>query len=119
MGRDVRRSLPGVFCLNLFGSAYLQLIGKDRMLSVPDAKAREQNGKVILELYVNPEDWSTSGGQALHDSAIARLGGQFFFDKLRPEQLTAAPDFGLTPLPERPSFKVITTDGKHFTVLDN
>jgi hypothetical protein len=119
LGRDVRLSLPGVFWLNFFGPAYAQLIGKERMLSVPDTKARTQNGNVILELYANPEDWSTSAGQGLHRSTIARLGGQFFFDKLRPERPTHATDFGLAPLPERPSPKVMTTDGKHFTVLDN
>jgi hypothetical protein len=118
LGRDVRLSLPGVFWLNFFGRPYVDLIGKQRILTVPCSRAGELNGNIMVELEVPPEDWSTAEGRECHNGAVAHLGQEFFFDRHKPHQQTAAPDFGLEPLPERKPFQVMTTDGKRFTTVD-
>lgn len=117
IGRDVRRSLPGLFWLNLFGPPYRDLIGVDALRSAPATTAVESVHSMSLELYDDPADWADVGCQELHAAAVRHLGPAYFFDRAAPDVPTKAPAFGLEELPPRPSFKVVSGDGDTFTPL--
>lgn len=116
LGRDVRRSLPGLFWLNAFGPPYVDLIGGDTLSTVSASAARVRRS-VVVELYPSPEDWATASGRDARERVLGLLGRRFFYDRRAPDQKTSAPDFGLPQLtPGRP-LQVLTTDGRTFTVL--
>jgi len=117
MGRDVRRSLPGLYWLNLFGEPYVQLIGEDRLSSADAISVQKVGSGMIVEAYAHPDDWDSSDGRESHARIVRQLGSLFFFDRDKPEAETTAPDFGLYPLPPRPPFQVMTGDAVHFTPL--
>jgi hypothetical protein len=115
IGRDVRRHLPGVFWLNVFGKPYRDLIGDRALRTAPAAVIHEDEHSVVLRAFESPEYWSDS--VAVKERLRQHLGDDIFFDRRQPERPTRAPDFGLGPLPERPPFEVFTSDGEHFTPL--
>ena len=114
VGRDVRRHLPGVYWLNLFGRPYVDLIGRDTLLSAP-GDVRELEGAVLLRPYGQPERWR----DALHVKARLRehLGEDVFFDRAQPAGPSRAPDLGLGELPAHRPLQVVTADGERFTPL--
>ncbi len=57
IGREVRRHLPGVFWLNLFGPSYRDLIGIRALRSAPAAMIDDDEHRVILRAFESPEDW--------------------------------------------------------------
>lgn len=115
IGRDVRRHLPGVFWLNLFGKPYRDLIGIQALGTAPAAVLDEDNHRVILRAFESPEDWSD--GLGAKEQLRRHLGDDIFFDRRQPERPTRSPDFGFGPLRELPPFEVFTSDGEHFTPL--
>ena len=117
LGRDVRRSLPGLYWLNLFGEPYVQLIGGNRFSTLDAAVVQKAARCVILEIYPLPADWTSEEGRDRHARTLRQLGPQFFYDRANPDLETIAPDFGLSPLPPRRPFQVVTGDGEHFTPL--
>jgi hypothetical protein len=115
IGRDMRRSLPGVYWLNVFGLPYLDLIGERRLLDAPADTADRRGGHVVIRAYRDAEDWEAH--QKTRSRLAAALGAEHFFDRDDPARQHRAPDFGLPELPERPPFRVLTSDGIHFTPL--
>jgi hypothetical protein len=116
LGRDVRRSLPGLFWLNAFGAPYADLIGRDTFDTVP-ASVAHVGSSVLVELYPAPGEWATASGREAHKRVLGHLGGRFFYDRKAPDQETSAPDFGLPELAPGKPLRVLTTDGETFTVL--
>lgn len=117
LGRDVRRSLPGLYWLNLFGDPYVQLIGRNGLSALDVSSVREVDGNFIVEVYGHPDDWNSKEGRQRHARILRQLGIQFFFDRTNPDKQTKAPDFGLSHLPPRRPFQVVTSDGTHFTPM--
>lgn len=115
IGRDVRRHLPGVFWLNIFGKPHRDLIGVQALRTAPAAVLDEDEHRVILRAFESPEDWPD--GLGAKDQLRRHLGDDIFFDRRQPARRTRAPDFGLGPLRELPPFEVFTSDGEHFTPL--
>lgn len=113
IGRDVRRHLPGVYWLNLFGQPYRELMGAQAQRSAAAFKVEEDDRRVIYRAYAQPEDWS--GRLADKTRLREGLGDDLFFDRRQPDRRTRAPDLGLRPLPEDGPFQVFTVDGEHFT----
>lgn len=116
LGRDMRRSLPGLFWLNAFGPRYVDLIGLDTLSTAPATQTRV-GSTVVVELYPSPGDWTTASGRDAHDRVLGHLGRRFFYDRADPDRATSAPDFGLPELPPGRRLRVLTTDGRTFTVL--
>lgn len=115
IGRDVRRHLPGIFWLNLFGNPYRDLMGVRALGTAAAAVVDMGEHRVVLRAFESPEDWSDS--VAAKEQLRRQLGDDIFFDRQRPGRPTQAPDFGLAPLRELPPFQVLTSDGEHFTPL--
>ncbi|HVF20809.1 MAG TPA: hypothetical protein VNA14_11275 [Mycobacteriales bacterium] len=117
-GRDVRLSLPGIYWLNVFGPPYAALIGHDVLASAPAVAADRVGDAAVVQLYEEPDEWSTDEGRARRRQVLARLGGKFFFDRTNPDARTVAPDFGLSPLSEGGSLTVTTQDGHTWQQVD-
>jgi uncharacterized protein YaiI (UPF0178 family) len=115
LGRDVRKSLPGVFWLNVFGPAYVDLIGAERLRNASVATNSVLVNNVLVRAYAKPEDWSTDLGVSHHSQLVDYLGQRYFYDRSHPDRLTVAPDFGLARLPLSRPFQVVAGEGKHFT----
>jgi hypothetical protein len=56
LGRDVRRFLPGIYWLNVFGRPYRDLIGRGWLLSAPAAPVEQSGSQVIIQAYPDAED---------------------------------------------------------------
>jgi hypothetical protein len=115
LGRDVRKSLPGVFWLNVFGSAYVDLIGAQRLRNAPAASTSVLGSNVLVVAYAKPEDWSADLRMSHQRQLVDYLGQGYFYDRSHPDRPTIAPDFGLAILPPRRPVRAVTTDGRHFT----
>jgi hypothetical protein len=117
LGRDIRRSLPGLYWLNLFGQPYRDLIGDSTLATTPEADVHNLGDALLIKLWEEPKDWGTDLAIVRHQRALEHLGPEFFFDREQPNRATTAPDFGLTPLPSRPPMQAFSSDGTTFTVL--
>jgi hypothetical protein len=115
IGRDMRQSLPGVYWLNVFGRPYVDLIGERRLLDAPADMVDRRGEHVVIRAYRNAEDWAAQ--HKTRHTLAAALGAEHFFDRDDPARQHRAPDYGLPELPERPPFRVLTSDGTHFTQL--
>jgi hypothetical protein len=116
LGRDVRRSLPGLFWLNAFGPPYVDLIGRATFDTVP-ASVAHVGSSVVVELYPSPGDWATASGSEARNRVLGHVGRRFFYDRKALNLETFAPDFGLPELAPGKPLRVLTTDGRTFTVL--
>jgi len=118
LGRDVRKCLPGVYWLNVFGPACVQAIGEQQIRTVPTGNVNALGNNLMLQVYSSPEQWSTEDGRRRHKQVVGHLGQRFFFDRINPDRPTTAPDFGLEPLPRRKPFQVLSTNGKRLTPIE-
>lgn len=92
IGRDFSRWLPGLFWLNFFGSRYVELIGKDRLLSAAEG-AREVDGGVLVPVTGNPKGWDTAAYQRVEQEVVDHIGRDYFFSKEDPDKPGLAPDW--------------------------
>lgn len=117
MGRDVRRHLPGLYWINVFGGPYIDLIGRDVLLRCPAHQVHDAGRAITLALYGEPDAWASPEGRARKATALEHLGHRYFFDRAAPDRPTSAPDFGLPELSASQPLQVITSDGKNFTPM--
>jgi hypothetical protein len=93
VGRDFGRFLPGLFTRNFFGSPYVELIGRDRLLSVGHASVEAVGSGIVLALAEDTRSWDSEARRAQEQQVLDELGPQYFFSKLRPDRETSAPDW--------------------------
>lgn len=117
LGRDIRRSLPGLYWLNLFGQPYRRLIGDSTLATTPAADVHDLGVALLIRLWEKPEDWGADLAIDRRRRALEHLGPQYFFDREQPNRATTAPDFGLAPLPARRPLQAFSSDGTTFTVF--
>lgn len=93
VGRDFGRFLPGVFWLNFFGRPYRELLGEDRLRSVPGWHVAEVDEGVLVVLSDDPQGWDTPGYAVVEEQVREHLGGELFFSKGDPERVGVVPDW--------------------------
>jgi hypothetical protein len=93
VGRDFGRSLPGVFWLNFFGRPYRELVGLDRLRSIPGREVTEVDDGVLAVLSDDPRDWDTPGYAAVEQQVRTHLGEELFFSKSDPERVGLVPEW--------------------------
>jgi hypothetical protein len=93
MGRDMSRSLPGLYWVNVFGAPYRALIGRETIRTAPATHVNDAKTSSCLFVYENPEEWRTVESQQRHKSVLEHLGPQYFFDRENPSAATVAPEF--------------------------
>jgi len=93
IGVQLDKALPGLNWLNYFGTPYLKLIGKERLLSSPAYEVQAVADGVFIRLSDSPNEWNKPEYRERERQVIAHLGEKFFFSKDEPEKETTAPDF--------------------------
>jgi len=93
VGVRLGAAIPGLYWMNFFGVPYLDMIGSDRLSSLPAGSVARTTRGVLIKLGENPEEWQTSGYKSAERQIIEHLGPQYFFDREDPEKATLAPDF--------------------------
>ena len=93
IGIDPSKYLPGLYWINFFGEPYVELIGKKRLMTIPDAITKELPTGVIVQFGTNPHAWNTSEYITAIEKALDHIGRQYFFDRRNTNQQTVAPPF--------------------------
>lgn len=100
IGTDVSKHLPGIYWLNFFGAPYVDLIGRERLLTAPCLEAKAADSGVLLALASSPQEWEHSTYKQTEERVLDHLGRQYFFCRNAPTRPTTAPKF---PLPLQPA----------------
>jgi hypothetical protein len=93
IGRLLSKSLPGLYWLNYFGPIYVDLIGRQRLLSAPAYEVKPVGNGILLALDASPDNWQSAAYRAREQATIAHLGKQYFFSRDDPDRPTIAPNF--------------------------
>jgi len=93
IGVDITDAIPGLYWLNYLGALYLDLIGRERLLSAPAFEVKPVGDGVLLALDSSAEAWQSDAYRAREQATIEHLGKEFFFSRYEPERKTIAPDF--------------------------
>ncbi|MEX1027030.1 MAG: hypothetical protein WD049_03345 [Candidatus Paceibacterota bacterium] len=93
IGVQLDDALPGIYWLNYFGSPYMKLIGRHRLLSVPAHDVREISDGVFMALDATPMGWASDGYKANERAVIEHIGWHYVFSRAEPDRKTVAPDF--------------------------
>jgi hypothetical protein len=84
--------LPGLFWANLLGPEYVEMWGREYLLSAPCRKTEElSDGSIVLYLADSPLDASKSGYQGAKQQLHAYLGYEAFEGKRYPQFRTVGP----------------------------
>lgn len=84
LGYDFSRYLPGLFGVNFFGPRYVELIGRERLLGAPCARADELQQGIIVVL---------DDGSEAEKRWLDHVGERFFFVKGKDARETVAPEW--------------------------
>jgi len=93
IGANFSRATPGLYWLNFFGRPYLDLIGRERLLSAPAFEVKPVDDGVLIALDASADAWQTPAYQHREQAVIEHLGKQYFFSRYDPDRVTVAPDF--------------------------
>lgn len=93
LGRDFASHLPGVFWLNFFGRPYLELLGEDRLLSVPGERVEKIDDGVMTVLSNDPWSWDSTAYTAREQQVRDHLGRELFFSKAEPDRVGVVPEW--------------------------
>jgi hypothetical protein len=93
VGVKLTKSLPGLYWLNYFGAPYVDLIGKDRLLSAPAHETKEVGTGVLLSLAESGDSWDSPAYVEREQRTIEHIGRQYFFSRKGPDEEKIAPDF--------------------------
>ncbi len=93
IGANVADAIPGLYWLNYFGAPYVELMGRERLLSSPAYEVKPAGDGVLLALDSSASAWQSAAYREREQETIAHLGKQFFFSRLDPDRKTVAPDF--------------------------
>jgi hypothetical protein len=89
----LQKGLPGLYWLNYFGPQYVDLMGRESLLSAPAYDVKAAGDGVILALDESAEAWSTDAYRQREHVVIAHIGGQYFFSRFEPDRKLVAPQF--------------------------
>jgi hypothetical protein len=95
VGVSLVKSLPGIYWLNYFGSPYIQLLQKSKLLSAPAYTVRENGNGILLALDETPLNWQDEVYQKREKETIEHIGSCYFFSKSDLQRKTIAPEFGI------------------------
>ncbi len=93
IGVDLIDAIPGMYWMNFFGPEYLELIGRERLLSAPAYESLPAGDGVLLSLDASPEAWCEPEYKEREHAVIGHIGRKYFFSRDDPDRQTVAPDF--------------------------
>lgn len=88
----LRESLPGLYWMNIFGSIYVNFIGRNKFESLSAYEKEElSDGGYIVFASHSPLDFNKPETQKLQNEIINHLGYEIFFDKSNPTKKCRVP----------------------------
>jgi hypothetical protein len=93
IGVQFHKYLPGLYWLNYFGPPYCDLMGRDRILTVPAYEVWPSGDGVIVSLAESAEEWESPAYRRREQDVIEHLGKPYFFSRDDPKRDSLAPDF--------------------------
>jgi hypothetical protein len=93
IGANVNKAIPGLYWLNYFGGPYVDLIGRERLLSAPAYDVKPVGDGVLIALDSSAESWQSEPYVEREQAVINHLGPQYFFSRLHPDRQMTAPNF--------------------------
>ncbi len=91
IGANITDAIPGLYWLNYFGAPYLDLIGRDRLLSSPAYEVKPVGDGVLVALDSSADAWQTVAYQQRAQAVMAHLGKQVFFSRHDAARQAVAP----------------------------
>jgi len=80
-------AITDIVWLNVFGKPYVDLIGRDKLLSCPCYKVEElSNGAIVIQVSETPYDFGTQEYSEMCDKIKRQIGLQYFFDWDNPDK---------------------------------
>jgi hypothetical protein len=101
IGRHLDDSLPGLYWLNFFGAPYVELMGRQRLLSAPAYEVKPIGDGVLIALDSSAGAWQNPEYKKREQEVIEYLGKEFFFSRHEPDRKLVAPVFGAPRSPEQ------------------
>ncbi len=93
IGVDITDAIPGLYWLNYFGAPYVDMIGRQRLLTAPAYEVKAVGDGVLVALDASADAWQSADYQQREQAVIAHLGKQYFFSRTDPDRQLVAPDF--------------------------
>jgi hypothetical protein len=93
IGPNLAEGLPGLYWLNYFGAPYVELIGRERLLTSPAYEVKAVGDGVLVALDASAEAWQSEAYRQREQATTAHLGQQYFFSRWEPDRKTVAPNF--------------------------
>jgi hypothetical protein len=93
VGASITHAIPGLYWLSFFGRPYVDLMGRERLLSAPAYEAKSVDDGVLVALDASADAWETAVYREREQAVIEHLGKQYFFSRHDPSRQTIAPDF--------------------------
>jgi hypothetical protein len=93
IGAKITYATPGLYWLNFFGRPYVDLIGRERLLSAPGYDVRPVDDGVLIALDRSPDSWQTAAYREREQAVVEHLGQEYFFSRHDPSRKTIAPAF--------------------------
>lgn len=95
-GTDRRKHLPGLYWANLFGPAYIDFFGTERLASAPAHTIRRGERSWVLLSSATPCAWRQPETVLCETKMREHLGSDAFFQLEKPDRPTRAPTFDVT-----------------------
>lgn len=111
IGQEFNLALPGVYWGTYFGPTYLDLIGREKILSAPAARVERLGTGAVVYLSDSPYHWKTARYRRAEKRVRGYLGCEYFFDRKHANRRTVAPDFNVPPVPPRHKGRVFPKVG--------
>jgi hypothetical protein len=81
------KAITDIVWTNLFGRPYVELIGRDKLLSAPANKLNElPSGAIMLQVSESPSDFGTGRYKERCEDVKKHLGQEYFFDWENPNR---------------------------------
>jgi hypothetical protein len=91
LGVDFANGLPSLYWLSIFGSPYIELLGRQKILTSPAPFVEEVGEAVVIALGESPFEWNTDEYRSREEAVLAHIGHEYFFSKDAPERRLLAP----------------------------
>ena len=119
-GIDLRDSLPGLYWANLFGTTYVDFIGRERFSTTPAFHKEElPDGGYLLITSPSPLDYRKDEVRKLEQGIIDHLGSDAFFEKAFPLKPLRAPLFIFDESPCTEHARSVALDPIKFCIGDS
>ena len=81
LGVKLDVSLPGLYWLNYFGAEYVELWGRETLMSVPAHSVESIGDGFLVVLAASPMSWNAAEYRELEQKTLDRIGRQYFFQR--------------------------------------